>query len=231
MTAMLLNNHHTMSTEKNNIQRVFPSEPTLRRLPWYLAYVSLLRSRNIEYVSSTSISKDINVDASQIAKDLSVLGIKGKTRIGYEVKALESALREFLGFSCSHNAVMIGVGSLGSALIADTGLERFGLNIVAGFDINPDVVGTTIKNVPIFHIDELPSRVAAYRAGIAIVAVPVEVAQQTADRAVDAGVRALWNFTPFRILARPGIVIQNTSIYAHLAVMYNRLSSQSESRR
>ncbi len=231
MTAILLNNHHTMSTEKNNIQRVFPSEPTLRRLPWYLAYVSLLRSRNIEYVSSTSISKDINVDASQIAKDLSVLGIKGKTRIGYEVKALESALREFLGFSCSHNAVMIGVGSLGSALIADTGLERFGLNIVAGFDINPDVVGTTIKNVPIFHIDELPSRVAAYRAGIAIVAVPVEVAQQTADRAVDAGVRALWNFTPFRILARPGIVIQNTSIYAHLAVMYNRLSSQSESRR
>ena len=231
MTAILLNNHHTMSTEKNNIQRVFPSEPTLRRLPWYLAYVSLLRSRNIEYVSSTSISKDINVDASQIAKDLSVLGIKGKTRIGYEVKALESALREFLGFSCSHNAVMIGVGSLGSALIADTGLERFGLNIVAGFDINPDVVGTTIKNVPIFHIDELPSRVAAYRAGIAIVAVPVDVAQQTADRAVDAGVRALWNFTPFRILARPGIVIQNTSIYAHLAVMYNRLSSQSESRR
>lgn len=231
MTAILLNNHYTMSTEKNNIQRVFPSEPTLRRLPWYLAYVSLLRSRNIEYVSSTSISKDINVDASQIAKDLSVLGIKGKTRIGYEVKALESALREFLGFSCSHNAVMIGVGSLGSALIADTGLERFGLNIVAGFDINPDVVGTTIKNVPIFHIDELPSRVAAYRAGIAIVAVPVEVAQQTADRAVDAGVRALWNFTPFRILARPGIVIQNTSIYAHLAVMYNRLSSQSESRR
>lgn len=231
MTAILLNNHHTMSTEKNNIQRVFPSEPTLRRLPWYLAYVSLLRSRNIEYVSSTSIAKDINVDASQIAKDLSVLGIKGKTRIGYEVKALESALREFLGFSCSHNAVMIGVGSLGSALIADTGLERFGLNIVAGFDINPDVVGTTIKNVPIFHIDELPSRVAAYRAGIAIVAVPVEVAQQTADRAVDAGVRALWNFTPFRILARPGIVIQNTSIYAHLAVMYNRLSSQSESRR
>lgn len=231
MTAILLNNHHTMSTEKNNIQRVFPSEPTLRRLPWYLAYVSLLRSRNIEYVSSTSIAKDINVDASQIAKDLSVLGIKGKTRIGYEVCALESALREFLGFSCSHNAVMIGVGSLGSALIADTGLERFGLNIVAGFDINPDVVGTTIKNVPIFHIDELPSRVAAYRAGIAIVAVPVEVAQQTADRAVDAGVRALWNFTPFRILARPGIVIQNTSIYAHLAVMYNRLSSQSESRR
>ena len=202
-----------MSIEKNSIQRVFPSEPTLRRLPWYLAYVSLLRSRNIEYVSSTAIAKDINVDASQIAKDLSHLG-----------------LREFLGFSRSHNAVMIGVGSLGSALIADTGLERFGLNIVAGFDINPSVVGTTIKNVPIFHIDELARRIAAYRAGIAIVAVPVDVAQQTADMAVSAGVRALWNFTPFRILARPGIVIQNTSIYAHLAVMYNRLSSQSESR-
>ncbi len=218
-----------MSTpNKAVIQREFPPEPTLRRLPWYLAYVSMLRSRNIEFVSSTAISNEINVDASQIAKDLSVLGIKGKTRIGYEVAALEKALRDFLGFSCGHNAVMIGVGSLGSALIADTGLERFGLNIVAGFDISPEVVGTTIKNVPIFHVDKLAEMSQALSAEIAIVAVPVNVAQQMADAAVAAGIRALWNFTPFRIRTNPGIVIQNTSIYAHLAVMYNRLNMRSE---
>lgn len=176
-------------------------------------------------VSSTAIAKEINVDSSQIAKDLSVLGVKGKTRIGYKVAELEEALRTFLGFTQRHNAVLVGVGSLGSALIADTGLQRFGLNIVAGFDVNPDVVGQSIKNVPIFHIDSLAERRQAYKADIGIIAVPVEQAQAVADRMVRSGIRALWNFTPFRINTQPGIVIQNTSIYAHLAVMYNRLDT------
>ena len=82
-------------------------EPTLRRLPWYLAYVGLLKERGVDYVSSTQISKEINVDASMIAKDLSFLNIKGKTRIGYEVAVLEHELQDFLGFKRGHNAVMI----------------------------------------------------------------------------------------------------------------------------
>ncbi|MCM1293689.1 MAG: redox-sensing transcriptional repressor Rex [Bacteroides sp.] len=213
-----------MASNKN-ISREFPPEPTLRRLPWYLAYVSMLRDHHVEYVSSTGIGKELNVDPSQIAKDLSVLGLKGKTRIGYEVEALERALREFLGFTRSHDAVMIGCGSLGSALIADTGLERFGLNIVAGFDVNADVVDTEIKGIHIYHIDNLSELQKRIKASIAIVAVPVGVAQEVADKAVSAGIPALWNFTPFRILTQPGTVIQNTSIYSHLAVMYNRLNA------
>ena len=70
-------------------------EPTLRRLPWYLAYLGLLNQKGVEYISSTKISEELNVDSSQIAKDLSFLNIRGKTRIGYEVKALESKLRDF----------------------------------------------------------------------------------------------------------------------------------------
>lgn len=214
-----------MASNKTLISREFPPEPTLRRLPWYLAYVSSLRSRDVEYVSSTAIAKELAVDSSQIAKDLSVLNIKGKTRIGYEVKALESALRNFLGFTSGHNAVMVGAGSLGSALIADTGLERFGLNIVAGLDVNPDIVGTEIKGIPIYHIDRIGEVARIFSPAIAIIAVPVDKAQQVADRAVAAGIPALWNFTPSRIRTAPGTVIQNTSIYAHLAVMYNRLNA------
>lgn len=213
-----------MATNRPIIPRDFPPEPTLRRLPWYLAYVSLLRNHNVEYVSSTAIGKELNVDSSQIAKDLSVLGIKGKTRIGYEVEALEQALRSFLGFSCSHNAVMIGVGSLGSALIADTGLERFGLNIVAGFDVNPAIVDSELMGVPIYPVSRISEMQQRLKASIAIIAVPVDKAQAVADMAVAAGIPALWNFTPFRIRTAPGTVIQNTSIYAHLAVMYNRLA-------
>ncbi len=213
-------------SDNRNITREMLPEPTLRRLPWYLAYVSLLNSNGVEHVSSTQIAKELNVDSSQIAKDLSFLNIKGKTRIGYDVKMLEKELQDFLGFKKVHNAVMIGVGSLGGALIQDSGLANYGLNIVAGFDINPDIVGSSICGVPIYNIGELEQRRKEYRAEIGIVAVPIDKAQEVADLMIAAGIKALWNFTPFRIRAGEGIVIQNTSIYSHLAVMYNRLGSQ-----
>ena len=197
----------------NQMREQLP-EPTLRRLPWYLAYVRLLLDAGVEYVSSTQIAKEINVDASMIAKDLSFLNIKGKTRIGYEVASLEHELQDFLGFKVGHNAVMIGVGSLGGALIHDSGLANYGLRIVAGFDIRHDVVGTTLCGIPILNAE------------IGVIAVPIDHAQEVSDLLVKAGIKALWNFTPFRITAPQDVVIQNTSIYAQLAVMYNRMGKQ-----
>ena len=202
-------------------------EPALRRLPWYLAYVSLLRQRGVEYVSSTGISRGINVDASQIAKDLSFLDIKGKTRIGYEVKLLEHKLEEFLGFRRRHNAAIVGVGSLGRALMSDSGLANYGLEIVAGFDVSPALIGTsTPQGLPIYAVAELATRARQLEVEIGIVTVPVEYAQEAADEIIAAGMKAIWNFTPYRIMAPDDVVISNTSIYAHLAVMYNRMLSK-----
>lgn len=214
-----------MSTPDNSIisPRGILPEPTLRRLPWYLAYVSLARSNGVEYISTTTLAKDLSVDASQIAKDLSFLDIRGKTRIGYEVAQLDDTLREFLGFNHPHNAVMVGVGSLGAALIADRGLANFGLDIVAGFDIRRELIGTSINGVPIHDISQLAEERARLNAEIGIVAVPFACAQEVADTMIAAGIKALWNFTPFRIRTSAGIVVANTSIYSHLAVMYNRL--------
>ena len=202
-------------------------EPALRRLPWYLAYVSLLRQRGVEYVSSTGISRGINVDASQIAKDLSFLDIKGKTRIGYEVKLLEHKLEEFLGFRRRHNAAIVGVGSLGRALMSDSGLANYGLEIVAGFDVSPALIGTsTPQGLLIYDVAELATRARQLEVEIGIVTVPVEYAQEAADEIIAAGMKAIWNFTPYRIMAPDEVVISNTSIYAHLAVMYNRMLSK-----
>ncbi len=214
--------------DDKNLTKIMLPEPTLRRLPWYLAYLNLLHSRDVEYVSSTQISKALNVDSSQIAKDLSFLNIKGKTRIGYEVKVLVKELVDFLGFKEEHSTFMIGVGSLGAALIQDSGLSQYGLRIVAGFDINEDLIGTTICGVPIYHISELGQRQKEFNAEIGILAVPVEHAQEATNAIVEGGLRAVWNFTPFRIKAKENIVIQNTSIYAHLAVMYNRMGAVPE---
>ncbi len=208
----------------NEDKKVLLPEPTLRRLPWYLAYVNMLQSQNIEYVSSTQISKSINVDSSQIAKDLSFLNIKGKTRIGYQVENLAVELSNFLGFHERHSAFMVGVGSLGAALIQDSGLMQYGLQIVAGFDINEKLIGTEICGVPIFNVADLSAQQQCFHADIGVVAVPVEHAQHTADLLVESGVKAIWNFTPFRIKVGDDVVIQNTSIYAHLAVMYNRIN-------
>lgn len=203
-------------------------EPTLRRLPWYLAYLDMLHAEHVEYVSSTRISEALHVDASQIAKDLSFLNIKGKTRIGYEVESLKEALRSFLGFSSRHNAVMVGVGSLGAALMQDSGLERYGLNIVAGIDTNPAIAGSSIASIPVYSPAEMPGLVEQLHITIGIIAVPVESAQAVADALVEAGVTALWNFTPTRIRAAEGVVVTNTSIYSNLAVMYNRMSNLHE---
>lgn len=203
-------------------------EPAIGRLPWYLACISEMRAEGVEYVSSTAISHQLNVDASQIAKDLSYLNIKGKTRIGYDVRQLEEGLSDFLGFHRRHNAVMMGVGSLGRALITDSGLQRYGLNIVAGFDVDPSKIGTSIEGTPVYNLSELPALRPELKAEIAIIAVPSSKAAEVARICTDAGIKALWNFTPFHIKAADDVTIQNTSIYAHLAVMYNRMKEKPE---
>ena len=212
-----------MTDEVANLRMKLP-EPTLRRLPWYLAYLKLLKDKGEEYVSSTQISKEINVDASQIAKDLSFINISGKTRVGYEVNSLVEVLENFLGFTKTHRAFILGAGSLGAALLHDNGLEQYGLRVVAAFDVNPQKIGTIINGIPVYHIDELQKYREEMNVSIGILTVPVDKAQSVADRIIECGIKAIWNFTPFRIRVPKHIVVQNTSIYAHLAVMFNRLT-------
>ena len=212
-----------MNKVNNNENRAILPEPTIRRLPWYLSYVRMLDNMGVEYVSSTQISNELNVQSSQIAKDLSYLNIRGKTRIGYSVHRLLMELEDFLGFNEQHDAVVIGTGSLGAALMQDHGLEHYGLNIVAGFDVRTEVVGNLVGGLPVYDICELDSWQREHRVSIAILTVPVERAQETAALAIASGMTALWNFTPYRIKAPDDVVIANTSIYAHLAIIYNRM--------
>lgn len=211
--------------EYNRFQSRIP-EPALRRLPWYLSYVKLLKKQEYTHVSSTQIAKKINVSASQIAKDLSFVDITGKTRVGYDIDLLISVLEDFLGFTKMHSSVLFGVGSLGAALLSDSGLEQYGLKILAGFDMDDNVIGQTINGVPVFHSDTFLDSNVSLNAKIGVLTVPSGVAQQVADYMIEGGVKAIWNFTPFRITVPENIVLQNTSLYAHLAVMFNRLREQ-----
>ena len=195
-------------------------EPTLRRLPWYLSNIKLMKEKGEQYVSS----KEINIDASQIAKDLSYVDISGRTRVGYNIDALIEVLESFLGFTNMHKAFLFGVGSLGGALLRDSGLQHFGLEIVAAFDVNPELVGKDLDGIPIFHSDDFEAKMKEYDVNIGVLTVPINIAQEITNKMVDGGIKAVWNFTPFRIRVPENIVVQNTSLYAHLAVMFNRLN-------
>lgn len=203
-------------------------EPTLRRLPWYLAYAKLVLKQGESYLSSTQIARNISVDASMVAKDLSYVKISGKTRVGYDVKELVGVLEGFLGFTNSHQAFLFGVGSLGGALMHDNGLEQFGLEIMAGFDVKYELSGTSINHIPIHHIDRFVELQKKTGVNIGILTVPVDKAQEVSEVMVAGGIKAIWNFTPYRIVVPDNIVVQNTSIYAHLAVMFNRLNALKE---
>ena len=199
-------------------------EPTLRRLPWYLSNIKLMKEKGEQYVSSTQISKEINIDASQIAKDLSYVNISGRTRVGYNIDALIEVLESFLGFTNMHKAFLFGVGSLGGALLRDSGLRHFGLEIVAAFDVNPELVGKDLGGIPIFHSDDFEAKMKEYDVNIGVLTVPINIAQEITNKMVDGGIKAVWNFTPFRIRVPENIVVQNTSLQAHPAVMFNRLN-------
>lgn len=207
--------------EIHNTEKV--PEPTLRRLPWYLSVCRLLKTRGEQYVSSTRLSKETNIVASQIAKDLSCVNIVGRTRVGYDIDNLLQVLEDFLGFTRMHKAFLFGTGRLGTALLNDSGLKQFGLEIVAAFDVSRHIVGHNVSGIPVHHISELEKQMRRHNVRIGVLTVPIESAQEVADKMVVWGVKAIWNFTPLRIRVPDNIVVQNTSLYAHLSLMFNRL--------
>jgi len=218
-----------MKLNDNEIKPIYKvPEPTLRRLPWYLAYTQLVLNEGELNISSTQIAKNIDVDASVVAKDLSYVQVSGKTRVGYDVKELVNVLKDFLGFTNSHKAFLFGVGSLGGALMHDNGLEQFGLELVAAFDVKHELTGTNINKIPIHHLDRFIELQKKTNINIGILTVPVDKAQDVSDIMIAGGIQAIWNFTPFRIRVPKNVIVQNTSIYAHLAVMFNRLNAIKE---
>jgi redox-sensing transcriptional repressor len=209
----------------NNTKNRLVPEPALRRMPCYLAYLKLARKEGKQHISSTHIARDMGIDPTQVTKDLSHTNIVGKTRVGYEVVPLIEELENFLGFKVMDEAFLFGAGSLGTALLHDHGLKQFGLKVVAAFDVNPDVVGKNFGGVEVYHIDDF-KQMKDNAVKIGILTVPVDAAQEAARTMVDGGIKAIWNFTPVIIKVEEEIVVQNTSLYAHLAVMFNRLHSQ-----
>ncbi len=198
--------------------------PTLRRLPGYLSFFKALKINGVDNVSSSQIAAMFNMDSTLVTKDLSHTGIKGRTKVGYNVDLLIDSIISFLDFNTRENAFLFGVGNLGRALINYDGLKHYGLEIIAGFDVDKNVIQSAIKGVKIYSLDAFRDLSVKTPARIAIITTPDKNAQEVADLAVAWGIKAIWNFTPQSIKVPESVIVENTSIYSDLAVILNRLN-------
>lgn len=172
------------------------SEKTISRMTLYHCILTDYIMKDIDTISSPQIASLLNIDDSQVRKDISFLNNSGKCRVGYLVKELKASIEKTLGFSKPKNAIIIGAGNLGNALANYSNFSSYGLNVLALFDTNKEKIGTTINDKKVYSIAEINKLTSKIDIDMAILTVPREYAQQTADLLVEENIKYIWNFSP-----------------------------------
>jgi redox-sensing transcriptional repressor len=218
---LFFKNNNKLSIASKNKKDIL-SEPTLKRLPEYLYYLQCITKKGIIYISAPAMAKELEHDATQIVKDLSLTGVKGKPRKGYNVKELIASIENYLGFDKKNEAFLVGAGKLGQAILSYHELQGYGVRIIAAFDIDPKKIDTQYGNTTILHISKLSGLAKRLGVSIGILTTPKAVAQKTAEAMVNSGIKSIWNLTPVKLKLPDNIIIQNTSMYANVAVLLKK---------
>lgn len=203
------------------------SQSTLRRLPTYLTYLKSLPPGAPVNISSAAIAAALGWGEILVRKDLAAVSDCGRPKIGYPVSELITELTEFLGYNDVRDAIVVGCGKLGAALLGYNGFLEYGLNLVAGFDTDPDLVNERADR-PILPLDRLEELCGRLNARVAILSVPASHAQLVCDRLVAAGIRAILNLTPAHLELPGGVLVKNVNLAASLAELSNRLFEQTK---
>ncbi len=200
------------------------SKHTLQRLPMYLSYIKGLPEDAPKNISATTIAEALQLNDVQVRKDLASVSSSGKPKVGYNVKDLIAELEAFLGYNDIDNAVIVGAGSLGKALLNYSGFKAYGLNIIAAFDLCEEP--TEFQGKTVFPIAQLESFCRKVNIHIGIITVPASSAQKICDLLVNSGIRAIWNFAPVHLVVPDGILVQNENMASSLALLSNHLREQ-----
>ena len=209
----------------NNKEIANISRATIGRMPSYLRFLKEKELAGERTISSTAIAEELNLNAVQVRKDLAVISsVAGKPKLGFEIADLIADINCFLGYDNVTDAVLVGAGGLGRALVGYGGFKNYGLNIVAAFDSSPELIGKSFGGVQVFDAAETSRLVRRLNVLIGIIAVPKEAAQQVADELVEGGVRAIWNFAPANLVLPQGIAVKNEDMAASLAILSKRLA-------
>jgi redox-sensing transcriptional repressor len=202
--------------------------PTIRRLPLYLRLLKELEACGDVLISGTFLAEKLQCEPIQVRKDLAVTGSEGRPRLGFNIHNTIEAIENFLGWNNSQDAFLVGVGSLGSALLGYGAFEQHNLKIVAAFDSNQKKIGTTIHRREIFSIDRLRDLALRLHVHIGIITVPASAAQSVADYMVICNITGIWNFSPVKLQVPPNIVVQYEDLSSGLAVLSRRLQTRDE---
>ncbi|MFJ5717392.1 redox-sensing transcriptional repressor Rex [Neobacillus sp. NPDC093127] len=191
-------------------------QATAKRLPLYYRFLKNLHSSGKQRVSSAELSEAVKVDSATIRRDFSYFGALGKKGYGYNVNYLLTFFRKTLDQDELTKVALIGVGNLGTAFLNYNFLKNNNTKIEFAFDVDPNKMGTMIREVPVYHLDELETVLANENISVAILTVPAPVAQQITDRLVKADVRGILNFTPARLNVPPSIRVHHIDLAVEL---------------
>ena len=207
-------------TEKKKI-----SQAVLKRLPGYLAYLKSLPEGTATYISATALANALGMGEVQVRKDLAMVSDGGRPKVGYLREALMEDIEQFLGYDNTTDAVIIGAGKLGQALMGYKGFEEYGLNILAAFDRNPKMEFTD-DGKPVYSMDKLEKFCRSHKVLMGIITVPGSGAQEVCDKLIACGIKAVWSFAPTHLEVPSHILVQYENMATSLAVLSMHLQAQ-----
>ena len=194
---------------------------TLGRLPQYLEYLRTLPGIR-RTISATAIAKALSLGDVQVRKDLAAVCGAGKPKIGYETDKLITDIESHLGYERLTNAVLVGAGKLGRALLDYDGFENFGVKIVAGFDCNETALKMGTKDI--LPIKDIKSYCCEHDVKLGIITVGQGSAQDVCDMLVKSGITAIWNFAPVTLKVPSGVLLKQENLALSLAYLNNQIS-------
>lgn len=200
-----------------------PKLPTIRRLPTYLYKLSEMRKAGVEIVATPELARYMNLGEIVIRKDLALTGVSGQPGVGYKVRELIEAIKSYLNWDNVSEAILVGAGSLGSALMGYEGSRSTGADH-RRLDADPAKIGTEVRERSVFDIDRLEELTRRLQVRMGIICVPADQAQDVADRMVAGGIKAIWNFANVSLKVPDDVIVQREVIAGGLAVLSVKMS-------
>ena len=206
------------------------SKSVLRRLPGYHAYLKSLQDSASPYISATALAAALGMGEVQVRKDLAMVSDGGRPKIGYLRESLIEDIEQFLGYDNTTDAILVGAGRLGQALLGYSGFDEYGLNILAAFDIRPETKRKD-SGKPIYPLDDLVPFCRERKIQMGIITVPTEFAQDACDLMIKAGIKAIWTFAPTHLDVPDNVMVHNENMANSLAVLSMHLQAQNRDKK
>jgi redox-sensing transcriptional repressor len=196
-------------------------------MPLYLRLLREMQENGDEYASGTVVARELGLDPIVVRKDLAITGAVGRPRLGFPIDEIVIAIEDFLGWTNITDALLVGVGNLGTALLGYTGFEQHGMRIIAAFDSNSKIIGQKVHGKKVLDVKELAAFAKRRHVQIGVLSVTATGAQDVADAMIEGGIRGIWNFTPITLDVPPYVITQREELASSLAVLSHRLLLES----